>query len=152
MVRLTSGNTYMGVASLLMTWHLLTPINCQGLNSTSLLLNPPKSPAFCPATLWSHRIGDLLTPGGAQHWQYNCWPLSATLNPMTVDSCASITLMAQSRQPSLLLPLMVMMMHRFEFFLPLNNCPAQVARFADEDQMVGTCNHSVRLIELVGLA
>ena len=31
MVRLTSGNTYMGVASLLMTWHLLTPINCQGL-------------------------------------------------------------------------------------------------------------------------
>ena len=81
MATLTPGNTYMGVASFFMTWHLFTLINCPCW-STSLLLNPPKSPAFCPATLWSRRIGDLLTPVGPNTDN----PLSATLNPMTVDS------------------------------------------------------------------
>ena len=86
MARVTAGNTYMGGASFLMTWHLLTPVNCW---NTSLLLNPPKSPAFCPAMLWSCKIGRPFNTCGAQvaqRWQCDCRPLSDTLNPMTGDS------------------------------------------------------------------
>ena len=80
MVTLTPGATYMAVPFFLMTWHLLTPINCPCW-STSLLLNPPKSPAFCPATLWSRRIGGPFNTCGAQPWQYDCWPFVGHFQP-----------------------------------------------------------------------
>ena len=78
MVGLTSAATYMGAGSLLVTWHLVTLINCPPWNTSSYFLNDQTSALE-------------QTPGpfstcGAHTDNTTVGPLSDTLNPMTVDS------------------------------------------------------------------